>query len=331
MVEAIKSGDKTVYPFIFPINYGAMTSINYFLYDDGKSLTLIDGGIQKRENEEYFHTVLKHYNLSINDIDQIYLTHHHEDHIGVVNRVLATKQVPIYAHHLAIPRLYFEEQYLRQKKEFFQKIYTEYGCIHLAGNRFEKMEQTYQNREKLKLKANITPLYDGDSIGGMTVIEVPGHSPDSIIFYDDATKWQFAGDLVLENTPTNALIDYDENLNLLPSVRQYEDSLKKSLELPTTWIFPGHQHPFQNHRVEIEKKLQRLKRKEARIVETVEKGYQTTLEIAEALYHKRVEREFLFIMSEVIGYLDYAISKGKIEKTMRNGQWHFTKIEENEQ
>ncbi|SOB91990.1 glyoxylase-like metal-dependent hydrolase (beta-lactamase superfamily II) [Ureibacillus xyleni] len=326
MFGPITQNNKIVYPIIFPIKYGAMKSINCFLYNDGSTLTLIDGGLNTPEFVDFFEQSLRRYKLSIEDIDQIFLTHHHEDHIGVVNSILSKRQIPIFAHDKAIPRLRFEKEFLTNKIHFFKKIYEEYGCLHLSANRFERMNQTLRKRNELSILGDIQSVNEGDRIGDCKVIEVPGHSPDSIIFYDESVGWQFAGDLLLENLSTNALIDFDDNLQLLPTVSQYENSLQKSLKLSTSWVFAGHENLFQNHTLEIQKKLQRMQKKETRIIEAVEKGYHITMDIAEALYGKRVKKEFIFIISEVIGYLEYAISRGKLEKRMENGQWYFRKL-----
>lgn len=40
---------------------------------------------------------LSHLGLSIHDIDQIVLTHHHTDHTGLLNRVLDRHPIPVYA------------------------------------------------------------------------------------------------------------------------------------------------------------------------------------------------------------------------------------------
>lgn len=198
MFKQYQEGDKTVYPIFYPANYGQMKSINCFLYDDGETITLIDAGIPIHEYKEFLKETLKQYKFSIQDIDKILLTHHHEDHVGQVNELLKQKQVPVYAHYLALPRLYYDENYLNNKYEFFLKLYKEYGCFEMASQRFEKMNLTKSNRDNLKIKADIIPLHDGEKVSHMQVIEVPGHSPDSIIFYNQSTKWQFSGDLVLK-------------------------------------------------------------------------------------------------------------------------------------
>lgn len=314
---------KKVYPVIFPVQYGQLKSINCYLYDNGECLSLIDAGIRTPEQKEYFLHVLKEFKLTIQDIDYILLTHHHEDHVGLVNDILKEKEIPIYAHPLAICRLHFDEEFLSNRITFFTTLYDEYGCLHIGKPRLEKLQQTLFNREQLKIQSDIIPLTEGNRILGLDVVEVPGHSPDSIIFYDKDVEWQFAGDLVLEKSSTNAIIDFDQHLNLLPTVAQYEQSLMKCKTLETDWLFPGHQAPFGQHELEIEQKLSRIKRKEQRVIEIIEKGYSTTKEIGRKMYGRKLETQVSLVLSEVIGYLRYAEDRGNIKKVMKNGEWHF--------
>lgn len=166
-------------------------------------------------------------------------------------------------------------------------------------------------------------MYEEDQISGLRVLEVPGHSPDSVIFYDEETQWQFEGDLVLKTGSTNALIELDNQLQLLPTVAQYEASLKRCRELPTSMVFAGHQMPFANHEEIIDKNLVRISKKCKRVVDAVEEGYHRVSEIASILYGGKLEKEFSLVMSEVIGYLNYAHMLGKLSKTKQDGEWYF--------
>ncbi|WP_431029340.1 MBL fold metallo-hydrolase [Lysinibacillus sp. LZ02] len=323
MSNVITIGTKAVYPIIFEVDYGQMKSINCYLYQHGESLTLIDAGIDLPAFREFFNQKLKEYGFTIHDIDQILLTHHHGDHIGMVNHIVKQKQVPIYAHHVAIERLHLTEAYQLRKRQFFQQLYEEYSSLELAGPRLKKMEQTYRDTEALKIDAPITAFSDGDTVCGFHVIEVPGHSPDSVLFYDRETKWLFAGDLVLYTGTTNALIDHDEQLNLLPTVMQYRQSLEKCMQLDISVIYAGHQQPFSNLSEIVEKNLQRMDFKLERIVSKVAEGHKTALHLAKAIYGDRMKREFSLIMSEIIGYVTYAEMQGMIEKKENGRQWEF--------
>lgn len=323
MSAIIKQGNKTVYPILFEVNYGQMKSINCYLLDDGESLSLIDGGFPTEKFDEFFDIKMAEYGLSIDDIDRILLTHHHEDHTGQVNRIVERKNIPVFAHHLAIERLHFEKTYLQKKRDFFMQLYEEYGCTKFASDRLEKMAKTFLESDKYKINTAIHPLYEGDTISGMKVIEVPGHSPDSILFYDEDTKWQFVGDLILNPGSTNALIDFDDDLKLLSTVAQYEQSLLKCQALEGSMIFPGHQNPFSNHQKVVDEKLGRIATKCERIVEVIKGGHHQALSIAHVMYGPKLLNQFPLVMSEVIGFLAYAERQQKISKTMQNGEWYF--------
>ena len=300
-----------------------MQSLNSYIYDNGNELILIDACINIPECETFFDRQLKEYGIRMDQIDLILLTHHHGDHIGQVNRFLQVKDIPIYAHHASIERLTLDKSYLERRKTFFYNIYKDYGCLKLGEKQLERIKRSAENNKEIKISTPIYPLYNGDEIAGLKVIEVPGHSPDSIIFYDAETKWQFAGDLVLNPGSTNALIDFDEHLELLPTVAQYEQSLKVCREIDTSLIFPGHQPPFEQHEAVIDKKLQRIQDKSERIIEIVKNGAHITTEIAYQMYREKLEKSFSLVMSEVIGYLEYCVSHHKLTKTKQQDEWYF--------
>ena len=105
---------------------------------------------------------------------------------------------------------------------------------------------------------------------------------------------------------------------------QYENSLLTCKSIPTSWLFPGHQEPFNNHAEIVDQKLSRVQEKCQRVVAVVRKGHSDLLAIAKEIYGSKLEQEFILVLSEVIGYLEYARGKGYISKKMKNGQWHFT-------
>lgn len=323
MTQIMTVGEKTVYPILFEVRYGQMKSINCYLYKNGNKLILIDAGIDTPAFQEFFYGKLSEYGFYITDIDEIILTHHHGDHTGMVNAILSRKNVPVYAHHLASERLYLTEHYQLQKRDFFTKLYKEYGCLHLADKRLAKLEQTMKDSEQLRIHTEIIPLVDGDTIGDFQVIAAPGHSPDSILLYDKETKWLFAGDLVLFTGTTSALVDHDKKGRLLPVVLQYKQSLENCLYYDTDMVFAGHQQPFNNLQEIGQRNMERISFQLQRILNKIAEGHETALSIAHAIYGERTEKEFSIIMSEMIGYTDYAEKEGLIKKKMKEDGWHF--------
>lgn len=323
MSHVIKVGEKTVYPILFEVNYGQMKSINCFLYKNGDTLTLIDAGIDIPAFYEFFCGKLAEYGFQMTDIDQIILTHHHGDHIGMVNHILSHKSVPVYAHHLAVERLHLTKEYQQQKRDFFIQLYKDYGCLELGRQRLAKIEKTMQDSGRLTIKKDIIPLADGDVVDHFSVRRVPGHSPDSILLYDGETKWMFVGDLVLYTGTTSALVDHDKKGQLLPTVMQYKQSLEICQQYEASRVFAGHQQPFENLREIVQKNLDRIDFQASRIIEKIQEGNETALAIAFAIYGERTEKEFPIIISEIISYTLYAEMKGLVKKEKGKDGWHF--------
>ena len=95
---------------------------------------------------EALQNTLKQHSYSLCDITGILLTHHHSDHVGLVNRVVAKHDIPVYAHPNAIPRLKRDPEFLQMRVEFYKGLYEEMGC----GEMGEKQVTYLQNAHDSK-------------------------------------------------------------------------------------------------------------------------------------------------------------------------------------
>ena len=323
MDEIIEAGEKTVYPIIFQVNYGSMNSINCYIYRNGNEYTLIDAGIKGEAFEQFFYRKLNDYNIKINQINRIILTHFHEDHTGLVNKLAMDYSIPVYASQMAITRLKCEGGYLQQKLTFYKELYTQYGVTELAAERLAKMENTLHNKEKVMLHPTIFPLEEGQLIGGLHVLEAPGHSPDSIGLLDQERGWLFAGDFLLASGTTNGLIDHDEAGKILNPVMQYTESIEKVRSYSIQHVFAGHEAIFQNLDEVMEKILSKMEYKLQKLVKKISEGHYTAQAIGEAIYGPRFAKHFNFIISDIIGLTLLAQERGMIERHWQDGQWIF--------
>ncbi|MGE7835541.1 MBL fold metallo-hydrolase [Viridibacillus arvi] len=320
---SIKKKSRLVYPIIVPTSYGKVGTINSYILNDGDSLSLIDAGIHTEKYKDALITTLAANGYRIRDLSRILLTHHHEDHVGLVNWILQKKDIPVYAHHEAVPRLMVEQEFLVMRKNFFTELYISMGCIEEAQPRLEKLQQTIEHKNENTLQTNIRPLGEGDSILGMKVLETQGHSADSISFYDEERQWLLAGDVVLKKTTTNAIVDPDIKGNRLPTVKQHKESLKRLQQLDVEYLFAGHQEIIEDHHNVISQKLDKIQHKANRLYSFINEGTNLPKEIAQNLYGHKFNTEFSLVMSEVIGYLDYLEEEGLIGKSLQNGIWHY--------
>lgn len=116
-----------IFPIIVPVK-NHLQSLNFYLVKTENSLMLIDAGMNIDDCWNALLDTLTNNDLALKDITHIIVTHHHVDHIGLINRIVDAHPVPVYANKLSVPRLKRDENYLQKRVEFFQKLYSEMGC-----------------------------------------------------------------------------------------------------------------------------------------------------------------------------------------------------------
>lgn len=104
-------------------------------------------------------------------VKQVLLTHGHSDHVGSLRQVLATRQVPVYAHREEIPYMEGRLMYPRRKKA--------------EKNVEPGLAQPLPENEQGGL----------DKIGSLQPYFTPGHSPGHVVYYHEQDRVLLAGDL----------------------------------------------------------------------------------------------------------------------------------------
>jgi glyoxylase-like metal-dependent hydrolase (beta-lactamase superfamily II) len=84
-------------------------------------------------------------------------------------------------------------------------------------------------------------LGDGDLVGPLRVIHLPGHTPGSIALYDQERRTLFSGDVIYDG----ALLDELPESNK----RHYRRSLRQLLDLDIETVHPGHGDSFSGDRL----------------------------------------------------------------------------------
>jgi glyoxylase-like metal-dependent hydrolase (beta-lactamase superfamily II) len=315
--------DCSVYPIIVPAPYG-LKSYNFYLYKQAGSLSLIDAGIDSDECWDSLCQTLKQHGLEITDITEMIVTHNHHDHVGLVNRICAIKEVPVYAHEDSICRLKRDKEFFSLRVQFFKQLYEENGCGAAGEKQVERLKDSVVQNEKNKIKTDILPIHETHTVAGLRVIETPGHSPDHLAFFDAERKWLFGGDHLISHISSNAIIEPDRNGNRILTLIKYRESLQKCAKLDVETVFPGHGDFIHDLQQLISNRLIKTDEKAEKLLRLIETGHSTANEIALVFYKRQYENEFSLVMSEIIGHLDYLETINKVEKTLKNGVWHYS-------
>ncbi|MFF2288311.1 MBL fold metallo-hydrolase [Peribacillus butanolivorans] len=310
-----------IYPIIAPSAL-SLKSINFYLVKQDESLTLVDAGMNDDVCWNALQNTLKENGFTIKDITEILLTHHHGDHVGLVNRITALHPIPVYAHSKSVPRLKRDPDFLSMRIEFYKQLYLQMGCGELGDKQVAYLFNAVDNNKDQRLNCDIIEITEKKWLN-FEVIEFPGHAPDQIAFLDQKEKRLLAGDLLIEHISSNALIEPDENGNRMLTLVDHIDSLKRCLSLQINLILPGHGNIIEHPGSLIEKRLNSIESKSQKILALIESGISTGNELAKTFYKEKYVKEFPLVMSEIIGHLDYLEYQEKINKEIIKNVVHY--------
>ena len=254
MKEKLKYDEISGFKFGFRL-FGRPKMVAYIYFVDG---LLIDTGQSKVRNKILSET-------SALNIEQIFITHHHEDHTGNI----------------------------RPLKEKHQcKVYGSEKCSRIMKNppKLSAVQKlTWGNREPY---CDVIPLNNVVKTRNYSfnIIPVPGHAPDMAALYEPDKQWLFSADLFINDYIGYFLAD--------ESIEEEIESTRKILQLDFKVMFCSHNPQIKNAKQQLSKKLDFLEASFDKVASLHRKEYSTTeifkeLELKENWFVKTLSGGYL--------------------------------------
>jgi glyoxylase-like metal-dependent hydrolase (beta-lactamase superfamily II) len=211
-------------------------------------------------------------------IDQIALTHHHEDHSGNIKALQAHYQVPVWAG---------DETRQLVAKGFKIKNYQKFVFGNMPPtNQLQPLPHQITTKQY-----TLTPIF------------TPGHAQDHYAFYEAQQGWLFSGDLYLGKIK---YIRQDEN------VPQMIASIKKVLQYDFDTLFCAHRPRLENGKQHMQSKLQYLEDLSGTIHDLHNEGNDIK-QIIKKLHRKELRIRKLITSNDVgVDYLVRSIIEDKV-------------------
>ncbi|MCF6408351.1 MBL fold metallo-hydrolase [Pseudalkalibacillus salsuginis] len=301
----------------------AVGDVNVYLIEDEK-LTLVDTGPKTKEAWEAFLTQINKLGFGVSEIEQVVLTHHHPDHVGLSDYLKDNGTTFI--------GLAYNEPWLRQDPEFldhhdafYLKIYKEMGIEKFH----EKAMKQIRGYLAYSCSINIhTIVKEGDRIAGLPgwiVIETPGHAQGHLSLLSEKDGIMIGGDHLIQHISSNALIEPPPiGVQERPkTLIQYRNSLRKLLDLKVNTVYPGHGNPVVHPKDLIKERLMKQEERAKDILNLIIDPPLTGFEICQKLFPSIFLKELGLTMSETLGHLDLLDSKELVQITEKNGVLYF--------
>jgi glyoxylase-like metal-dependent hydrolase (beta-lactamase superfamily II) len=285
----------------------------------GDVLSLVDAGVKTKEAEEALTAQLKQLGYHMNDIEQIILTHHHPDHIGLIEQFPRAKWIT--AHKNVDLWLRRDKHFLQQYEHFFSELYDLSGIPEQFDFVLKKIRAPLQFAGTGALTDIID---DGDILPGHSdwkVIETKGHAQSHLSFLREHDGIFIGGDHMLKHISSNPLLEPPLiNGEERPKpLLQYRDNLQKCLSLDIRTVLPGHGETFTDIDTLIPERLKKQEHRAAKAYGLLLEKSLTPFQLCQKLFPEHYETELDLTLSETIGQLDFLEERGKCEKLLENG------------
>lgn len=276
-------------------------------------VTLVDAGVRTMEAWEVFQGELKRHGLKVLDIDQVLITHHHPDHVGLLDYLPAN--IPVYGHERAHPWMTQDQRYFITHDAFYRELFAQMG----VEERFYPLLGAMDKPLRFSCQRGLTSFVkEGDTLEGLSdwrIYETPGHASSHLVLFDQKSGTMIGGDLILAHISPNPLVEppYLGEKDRRKPMIDYILSIEKMLELPIKRVLPGHGEIVQNVQALLEERLHQQEKRASKVEAFVNENPATAYEICQHLFPKVFEKQLLLTLSETLGQVDYLLEKERIE------------------
>lgn len=317
----MKTALDTITKLTIPTPFAVGDTHVYLL--KGDRLSLIDAGVKTKEAWEALKDQLKDLGYHPNDIEQIILTHHHPDHIGLVEEF---RRADTLAGHedndLWLTR---DQAYFQRYAQFYRDFFITSGVPESFNGFLKQLEEPLKYAGEGKLTTYLEENNRLPGHGDWQVIDTKGHAQSHLSFFREADGAFIGGDHVLEHISPNPIIEPPrrrEEERPKPLV-QYRANLIKCMSLGISTVYPGHGNNITNLDELVPVQLKRQEQRASKVFQMLQDGMQTPFQLCQKLFPKQIDKQLDLTMSETTGQLDFLEDQGKVKKAMHDGVYYY--------
>jgi len=293
----------------------SMGNVNCYLIE-GNPLTLIDAAVRTDSANEEITRTMKTLGYEVEDIEKIYLTHAHPDHLGLVNWIKDKTEADVYVSPYELDMVTDFEGTMKRYRESAKDLMFRCG---VPEELFNEMMVTRRKFGPPLEPIDAHTVKDGDLVKAgdliLRALHCPGHSKGSTCFLAQTAGVVFVGDHVLPRITPN-VSHWVEPLqgSKLQALHHYLSSLRSLLSFSKNVALAGHGDVIPNLGKRIKYILNFHEERLGKVLRVVSKGTCTPHEVSLAIFGKVNGFSLQFAVFEALSHLDYLEYEGKIQQ-----------------
>ncbi|HET7322888.1 MAG TPA: MBL fold metallo-hydrolase [Halococcus sp.] len=216
----------------------------YVFGADSNTVTLVDTGIATPETREQLSEGLSSLGVEFADIDEILLTHWHEDHAGLAGAIQQAGGATVRAHTADAPIIAREPEAWEGMLERQRALLSEWGTPDRAR---EELLAIIERNSGFAETPTIEPFEDGERFstaeGVLEALHLPGHAAglSGFVFEGEEGTELLSGDALLPHYTPNV---GGADVRVEQPLAQYLRTLERIIGEGFVRAWPGHRDPI---------------------------------------------------------------------------------------
>jgi len=250
-------------------------------------------------------------------VERIAITHFHPDHVGGAAAAAAATGAQVFQGGLdyaQCERVWGSDDWPERMAAWFRK----HGAPTEVAD--ELIEQGHAFAPFVKYALDPDLLYEGSTLAGWQVVELPGHADGQLGFLRDGVL--IAGDHLLR--PISPAV------GLYPDSRpdplgDYLASLERTIELAPRVVYPGHGEPIKDPAGRARELIEHHRRRLADTVSALDHRRLTPFEISLRLFGDELPPpQRRFAVAETLSHLERLVREGNAARSEADGTVTYT-------
>jgi glyoxylase-like metal-dependent hydrolase (beta-lactamase superfamily II) len=309
----------------------AVGRVNCYLIEDDP-LTLIDCGPNSGKALDELERALAAHGRRIEDLERIFITHQHIDHLGLVGILARRSEAEVVVLDLLAPVVEEFGADAERDDQLAEALMLRHGIPRDVVVALRSLSRSFRGWGG---SAKVTrTVRDGEALEwagrSMTVLHRPGHSPSDTLLWDEERALAIGGDHLIKHISSNPLISRplggksgEPGGGRPRALMIYLGSLRETRAMPLDVVLPGHGEPVTAHAQLIDERFEMHERRAARIRELIAERPRSAYELAQEMWGNVAVTQAYLTLSEVLGHVDLLIDRGQVIERELGGVIQF--------